>query len=111
MGHHHVEGPTELTGNERFALGRDDLGSRRRVRTKIRREAIIVALIGGLVGVVLGLFGVVGVSAIPQFKALAIPWGSMVVFLVVAGLFGVLAAILLARRAARLNILDAIQNE
>lgn len=86
--------------------------SRRSVRAMIRWEAIIVALIGALVGLVLGVFlGAVSVSAIPEFKALAIPWGSMVVFLIVAGLFGVLAAILPARRAARLNILDAIQNE
>ena len=86
--------------------------SRRSVRAMIRWEAIIVALIGALVGLVLGVFlGVVSVSAIPEFKALAIPWGSMIVFLVVAGIFGVLAAILPARRAARLNILHAIQNE
>ncbi len=86
--------------------------SRRSVRAMIRWEAIIVALIGALVGVVLGVFlGVVSVSAIPEFTALAIPWGSMIVFLVVAGIFGVLAAILPARRAARLNILNAIQSE
>ncbi len=86
--------------------------SRRSVRAMIRWEAIIVALIGALVGLVLGVFlGAVSVSAIPEFKALAIPWGSMIVFLVVAGVFGVLAAILPARRAARLNILEAIQNE
>jgi putative ABC transport system permease protein len=86
--------------------------SRRSVRAMIRWEAIIVALIGALVGLVLGVFlGVVTVSTIPEFKAVAIPWGSMIVFLVVAGVFGVLAAILPARRAARLDILDAIQNE
>jgi putative ABC transport system permease protein len=78
----------------------------------IRWEAVIVALIGALVGLVLGVFlGVVSVSAIPEFKAVAIPWTSMIVFFVVAGVFGVLAAILPARRAARLNILEAIQAE
>ncbi len=86
--------------------------SRRAVRAMIRWEAIIVALIGALVGVALGLFlGAVSVSAIPSFKTLAIPWGSMLVFFAAAGVFGVLAAILPARRAARLNILAAIQNE
>ena len=86
--------------------------SRRSVRAMIRWEAIIVALIGALVGLVLGVFlGVVSVSSIPEFKATVIPWGSMLVFLVVAGVFGVLAAILPARRAARLNILEAIQSE
>ena len=86
--------------------------SRRSVRAMIRWEAMIVALIGALVGVVLGAFlGVVSVSAIPEFKALAIPWTSIAVFFVVAGVFGVLAAILPARRAARLNILEAVQSE
>ena len=86
--------------------------SRRSVRAMIRWEAIIVALIGAIVGLVLGVFlGAVSVSSIPEFKALAIPWTSMIVFLVVAALFGVLAAILPARRAARLNILEAIQYE
>ena len=86
--------------------------SRRSVRAMIRWEAIIVALIGALVGLILGVFlGVVSVLAIPEFKELSIPWGSMIIFLIVAGVFGVLAAILPARRAARLNILEAIQNE
>jgi putative ABC transport system permease protein len=86
--------------------------SRSGVRAMIRFEAIIVALIGALVGLLLGAFlGIASVSAIPQFEALAIPWGSMLVFFVAAGIFGVLAAILPARRAARLNILAAIQSE
>jgi putative ABC transport system permease protein len=86
--------------------------SRHAVRAMIRWEAIIVALIGALVGLGLGLFlGSVSVSAIPDFKTLAIPWGSMIIFFVAAGIFGVLAAILPARRAARLNILHAIQDE
>ena len=86
--------------------------SRRSVRAMIRWEAIIVALIGALVGLVLGVFlGAVSVTAIPAFKALSIPWGSMIVFLIVAAIFGVLAAILPARRAARLNVLEAIQND
>jgi len=86
--------------------------SRRNVRAMIRWEAIIVALIGAVVGLVLGVFlGIVSVSAIPEFNATVIPWGSMIVFLVVAGIFGVIAAILPARRAARLNILAAIANE
>jgi putative ABC transport system permease protein len=40
---------------------------------------------------------------------LSVPWGSLVVFFLLAGVAGVIAAILPARRAARLNVLDAIQ--
>ncbi len=86
--------------------------SRRAVRAMIRWEAVIVSLIGALVGLVVGVFlGVVSVSAIPEFTAVAIPWASMIVFLVVAAAFGVVAAILPARRAARLDVLDAVQGE
>jgi putative ABC transport system permease protein len=86
--------------------------SRHAVRAMIRWEAIIVALIGALVGLLLGVFlGTVTVSAIPDFKVVEIPWGSMIVFFVAAGVFGVLAAVLPARRAARLDILAAIQSE
>jgi putative ABC transport system permease protein len=41
----------------------------------------------------------------------SIPYSSLLGYLVVSGLFGMLAAILPARRAARLNILDAISQE
>lgn len=86
--------------------------SRKGARQMIRWEAVIVALIGAVVGLALGVFlGVVAVEAVPDLKALAIPWVSLVIFLVLAGLFGVLAAILPARRAARLNVLEAIQSE
>jgi putative ABC transport system permease protein len=86
--------------------------SRRGARAMIRWEAVIVALIGAIVGLVLGVFlGIVAVEAVPDLTAMAIPWGSLVVFLVLAALAGVLAAILPARRAARLNVLEAIQSE
>lgn len=86
--------------------------SPRSVRAMIRWEAVIVALIGALVGLILGVFlGVVSVSAIPEFDAVAIPWGSMAVFLVAAAVAGVIAAILPAHRAAKLNVLEAIQAE
>ncbi|MEZ5081240.1 MAG: FtsX-like permease family protein [Thermoleophilia bacterium] len=86
--------------------------ARRSVRAMIRWEAILVCLVGAVVGIVIGLFlGVVSVNAIPDFTATAIPWGSLVSFLVVAVIFGIIAAMLPARRAARLTILEAIANE
>jgi len=84
--------------------------SRRATRAMIRWEAIIVALIGGVVGLVLGAFiGIVIVERVPMLTTLSIPWTSLIIFLVLAGVAGVIASLLPARRAARLNVLDAIQ--
>ncbi len=86
--------------------------SRRATRAMIRWEAIIVALIGGVVGLVLGVFlGIVVVERISLLTTLSVPWTSLAIFFVLAGVAGVVAAIFPARRAARLNVLDAIQAE
>jgi putative ABC transport system permease protein len=86
--------------------------SARQARRMIRYEAVIVALLGGLLGAVVGVvFGIVTVSAVEEVTALAIPWGRIVIFFVLAGLAGVLAAIWPARRAARLDVLRAITHE
>ena len=88
--------------------------TRRQLRRAIRWEAVIIAVFGALLGIVLGvIFGVAAVIAIPDsfIKIVTIPWGQLVVYLIIAALAGVLAAILPARRAARLNVLDAISHE
>ena len=80
----------------------------------VRWEAVIIALFGGLLGVGMGvLFGLAVIAAIPEtfVDIVSIPYSSLLGYLVVSGLFGMLAAILPARRAARLNILDAISQE
>ncbi len=78
----------------------------------MRFEAVFVALLGGLMGVIVGVvFGVVTVSAISEITTLAVPYGRIVIFFVLAGLAGVLAAIWPARRASRLDVLKAITNE
>jgi putative ABC transport system permease protein len=41
----------------------------------------------------------------------SIPWDQLVVFAVIAVIVGILAAIMPARRAARLNVLQALQYE
>jgi len=84
--------------------------SRRATRSMIRWEAIIVALIGGVVGLVIGTFiGIVIVERVTTITRLSVPWSSLIIFVVLAGVAGVIASILPARRAARLNVLDAIQ--
>ncbi len=88
--------------------------TRRQLRRAIRWEAVIIAIFGALLGIVLGvIFGVAAVIAIPDsfIKTITIPWNQLVVYLVIAAIAGVLAAILPARRASRLNVLDAINYE
>ena len=88
--------------------------TRRQLRRAIRWEAVIIAIFGAILGLILGvIFGVAAVVAIPDtfINTVSIPYGSLVAYLVIAGLAGILAAILPARRAARLNVLDAISHE
>lgn len=88
--------------------------SRRQLRTMVRLESVVIAVYGALLGIVLGL--VFGVSLQRSLKAqgievLTIPWAQLVVFVVVAGVVGVLAAVWPARRAARLDVLQAVTTE
>ena len=88
--------------------------TRRQLRRMVRWEAVIIALFGGLLGVGMGvLFGLAAIAAIPEtfVDIVSIPYRSLLGYLLVSGLFGMLAAILPARRAARLNILEAISHE
>ena len=85
--------------------------TRRQTRSMIRLEAAIVSLFGALLGVVVGVFfGWLAVAAIPDsiISRLAIPYGTLAIYAVIATLAGLLAASFPARRAARLNVLDAI---
>jgi putative ABC transport system permease protein len=87
--------------------------SRRQVRTMIRYEAVITALIGGILGLVLGLIfaTLIAQPLKDEGFTLSYPVGSLIVLLVLAALAGVLAAILPARRASRLNVLQSLQYE
>ena len=88
--------------------------SRVQVKRMVRIEAVIVAVLGAFLGIVIG---VVFAWALQRslsdlgITELAIPVGQLVVYLVVAALIGVLAAILPARRAAKLKVLEAIAYE
>lgn len=85
--------------------------TRRQVRRMIRHESVITALIGALIGVVLGLVLAGLLIAKIDFIAFALPLGQLVVFGLAAVLVGILAAIFPARRAARLNPLEALHYE
>jgi putative ABC transport system permease protein len=87
--------------------------TRRQVRRMIRQESIITALIGAAIGLPLGIFLAALVNeALSQYDVrFAIPWVQLVVLTLVAIVIGVLAAIMPARRAAKLNPLEAIAYE
>jgi putative ABC transport system permease protein len=85
--------------------------TRRQTRSMIRLEAAIVALFGALLGLLVGIvFGWVATTAIPPsiISKVDIPWVTLGIYAVVATIAGLLAASFPARRAARLNVLDAI---
>jgi putative ABC transport system permease protein len=87
--------------------------TRRQMRRIVRYESVITSIIGGILGTVLGVAFAYVVSSrlASQGITFSVPWGQLVVFLVVAGFVGVIAAVLPARRAARVNILEAIHYE
>jgi putative ABC transport system permease protein len=88
------------------------VGMRRpQVRAMIRSEAVILATFGALIGIVIGtLMGLALVSALRQqgITETSVPWVRLVEFLILAGVLGLVAASWPARRAARLDVLDAI---
>ena len=88
--------------------------TRRQLRRMVRWEAVIIALFGGILGLAIGvLFGIAAIAAMPEafIRVTSVPTMTLLVYLGVAGLFGVAAAIFPARRAARLDILEAISYE
>jgi putative ABC transport system permease protein len=66
---------------------------------------------GGVIGIALGL--VLGglLAARIDFIVFALPWGQVVVFVIATVIVGLLAAIFPAQRAAKLNVLAALQYE
>jgi putative ABC transport system permease protein len=87
---------------------------RRQIRAMIRSEAVILSIFGAVIGIVIGTgLGIALVSSLRTqgVTDTVVPASSLVVFLVLAAVLGVLAAIWPARRAARLDILAAIASD
>jgi len=88
--------------------------TRRQLRSTIRWESVIVALLGAVLGLVIGVFfGWAMVTALRDqgINQLAFAPLSLALIIVIAGVFGVIAAILPARRAAKLDVLRAVTTE
>ena len=88
--------------------------TRRQTRSMVRWEAAIVSVMGALFGVVIGIaFGWALQQALePEgFSELGIPGGQLAIYVVFAAVLGVVFAIFPARRAAKLNVLEAISYE
>lgn len=87
---------------------------RRQVRRMIRWEAVVIATFGAILGIVLGiLLGWAVVEALGDegLGTFTIPFASLLFYVILAAIAGIIAAIYPARKAARLNILEAISYE
>jgi putative ABC transport system permease protein len=88
--------------------------TRRQTRSMVRWEAVIISIMGALFGVVIGIaFGWALQQALASegFSELGIPGGQIATYVVLAAVLGVFFAIFPARRAAKLNVLQAISHE
>jgi len=87
--------------------------TRRQTRSMIRHESVVTSLIGGALGMAVGVFLALLVTHALSSEGIvfAVPWLSLVYFVIATIVVGILAAILPARRAAGLNVLEALQYE
>ena len=88
--------------------------TRRQVRAVVRRESVLMSLLGAVTGLALGTGAGVALSralADEGISRVTVPGPTLVVYLVVAALVGVLAAIGPARRASKVDVLEAITTE
>ncbi|MEV2189850.1 ABC transporter permease [Streptomyces phaeochromogenes] len=88
--------------------------ARRQLRRMIRLESVVIAVFGAVLGLALGLVWGVCVQqvlALQGMKALAIPWTTLVAVVVGSAVVGIVAALLPALRASRMNVLAAIAHE
>lgn len=87
--------------------------SRSQIRRMIRYESLITAMIGAIIGAVLGV--VIAIAAVQALRedglVLGIPLGGIIGVLVLSGVAGVVAGIWPARRAAKIEVMEALHYE
>jgi putative ABC transport system permease protein len=88
--------------------------ARSQLRWMVTFESVVIAVLGATLGSILGVFfGIAMMYALRDegLEVISVPWGQLAAFLAVSVVVGVLAAVLPARRAARLDVLRAIATE
>ena len=85
--------------------------TRRQVRRMIRHESVITSLIGAVIGLILGVILAALLIARVDEINFFMPWTQLAIFMVAAIFVGIVAAIFPARRAAKLNPLEALTYE
>ncbi|MGE7434113.1 ABC transporter permease [Kitasatospora sp. NPDC001175] len=93
------------------AIGLD----RRGIKRMVRLESVVISLFGAVIGVALGTFAAWAInrtliSSLPTLSTV-IPYGELLLFLALAGLVGLFAALWPARQASKLNILESIKTD
>ena len=85
--------------------------TRWQIRSMITLESVVTSLMGAAIGIILGIVLATLLILRVDFLVLSFPIGTLLLFAVAAIIVGLIAAILPARRAARLNVLEALQYE
>jgi putative ABC transport system permease protein len=87
--------------------------TRRQVRRMVRHESVITALIGAALGLPLGVaVAAIAIRALKSAEiAFSLPISGLIIFTIVAVVAGIGAAVMPARRAGKLNVLNALQYE
>lgn len=82
----------------------------RQLRRTVRYESTIIALMGTMVGLGLGLFfgWLVGQAGSDFFPSFTVPWGTLLVIALIGVVAGLGSGVLPARRATKIDILDAV---
>jgi putative ABC transport system permease protein len=88
--------------------------SRRQVKRMVRVESVVIAVFGGLLGIAIGVvFGVAIQHAVSDqgLDVLSVPVPTLLLYVVLSAVIGMLAALWPAWRASRLDVLRAIAFE
>jgi len=89
--------------------------TRRQIRRMVMAESLLLSVIGTVFGVAAGLW--LGYALVEGMKAIGwpmpwtFPWGGVLLTIAVGIVFGVLAALIPARSAARLDVVAALHHE